>query len=210
MYLSAPFIFGGFKRWPHLRRPSVSAGLIIMCIALGASSFSQSVGHLILTQGVLYAIGGALAYGPVILFMDEWFVKRKGFAYGVMWAGTGVAGVVLPIVIQWLLSTYGFRTALRTWSLSLFILTAPLLYFLKPRLPVSQAAHDRRPRRLFDLSFLMDSHFLVLQCCNIIEALGFFLPTIYLPSFARQTLNSSALAAAFTVISVNIASVFGC
>ena len=181
-----------------------------MCIALAGSSFSQSIAHLILSQGILYAIGGSLAYCPTIIFVDEWFIKKKGFAYGVMWAGTGVAGVFLPLVIQWLLSAYGFRTALRVWSLSLFILTAPLLYFVKPRLPITQATHDRRYRRLFDFSYLMDSHFLILQCCNIIEGFGYFLPAIYLPSFARQTLHSSSLAAAFTVILVNIASVFGC
>lgn len=35
--------------------------------------------------GVGYAIGAGLAYAPTILFLDEWFVVRKGFAYGVMW-----------------------------------------------------------------------------------------------------------------------------
>src|ERR1700761_6433881 len=171
MYLSSPFVFAALKKWPKFRRPSVIVGLFIMCIALAGSSFSQSIAHLILSQGILYAIGGSLAYCPTIIFVDEWFIKKKGFAYGVMWAGTGVAGVFLPLVIQWLLSAYGFRTALRVWSLSLFILTAPLLYFVKPRLPVSQAAHDRRQRRLFDLRFLKDSDFLIMHFCNILEAL---------------------------------------
>lgn len=85
MYLSAPLVFGAFKKWPHLRRPSCIVGLFIMCIALAASSFSTKVGHLMFTQGIIYAIGGSLAYTPVILFMDEWFIKNKGFAYGVMW-----------------------------------------------------------------------------------------------------------------------------
>ena len=128
-----------------------------------------------------------------------------------MWAGTGVAGVVLPLVMQWLLSTYGFRTALRAWTLSLFLLTFPLLYFVKPRLPMAPTSRQHgAARKLFDLSFLCTSHFAVLQACNVLEALGFFLPSIYLPSFAPATLASSPLASAFTVISINIASVFGC
>lgn len=60
-------------------------GLIIMCLALGLSSLSKTVGQLIVTQGVFYAIGGALCYSPAITFMDEWFVKRKGVAFGIMW-----------------------------------------------------------------------------------------------------------------------------
>ena len=40
---------------------------------------------MIVTQGVLYALGGTLLYTPTVTFLDEWFVKRKGFAYGIMW-----------------------------------------------------------------------------------------------------------------------------
>lgn len=62
-------------------------GLIIMCLSLGLSSLSMTVPHLIATQGVFYAIGAALCYSPTIGFMDEWFVKRKGLAFGIMWVG---------------------------------------------------------------------------------------------------------------------------
>jgi hypothetical protein len=60
-------------------------GLIMMCLSLGLSSLSTTVPHLIASQGVFYAIGGALCYSPTIMFMDEWFVKRKGLAFGLMW-----------------------------------------------------------------------------------------------------------------------------
>lgn len=60
-------------------------GLIIMCLSLGLSSLSTTVPQLITSQGIFYAIGGAMCYSPAITFMDEWFVKRKGLAFGVMW-----------------------------------------------------------------------------------------------------------------------------
>lgn len=60
-------------------------GLLIMCLSLGLSSLSQTVPHLIVSQGLFYAIGAALCYSPTITFMDEWFVKRKGLAFGIMW-----------------------------------------------------------------------------------------------------------------------------
>jgi hypothetical protein len=82
MYLDAPLVFGFLKRWPKLRRLSVVVGLLIMCIATISASFCHSVGQLILTQGILYAIGGSLAYSPTILFVDEWFIRRKGLAIG--------------------------------------------------------------------------------------------------------------------------------
>ena len=88
MYLDSPLIFMVLQRWPNLRRPSCAAGLVLMTISLLASSFSQSVWHLVLTQGVLYAIGGSLLYNPVLLLLDEWFVRRKGMAFGIMWVSS--------------------------------------------------------------------------------------------------------------------------
>ena len=41
--------------------------------------------HLILSQGIGFGIGGCFAYTPTILFMSEWFEKRKGLAFGIVW-----------------------------------------------------------------------------------------------------------------------------
>jgi MFS family permease len=90
MYLDAPLILMLVQRWPHLRRPCCVAGVLFMAVGLVASSFSQSVWQLILTQGVLYAIGGSLIYNPVLVLLDEWFVRRKGMAYGIMWVSLSV------------------------------------------------------------------------------------------------------------------------
>lgn len=87
MYLSSPLVFGMLAWYPTWKRPCIMIGLIIMCLSLGLSSLSMTVPHLIATQGVFYAIGGALCYSPTICFMDEWFVRRKGLAFGTMWVG---------------------------------------------------------------------------------------------------------------------------
>lgn len=85
MYLAGGVYFALLQLYPRIRRPSCAIGLVVLAIALVSSSFAQSVWQLVLTQGVLYGIGGSLLYCPVILFMDEWFVRRKGLGFGVMW-----------------------------------------------------------------------------------------------------------------------------
>jgi hypothetical protein len=97
---------------------------VLIVVSMLAASFANTVGGLLATQGVLYAIGGLILYFPTMVFVDEWFVARKGLAYGVMWAGSGSAGVVVPFLLQWLLDTYGFRTALRVWAVVLVRRTA--------------------------------------------------------------------------------------
>lgn len=206
MYLDGPLVMGLQRLYPKQARWSPLVGLIIMCLALGLSSLSTTTTHLIATQGVLYAVGGSIAYCPCILYVDEWFVKRKGMAYGIMWSGTGLAGFALPLVLEHLLDTYGFRTTLRVWALALFLLAAPLTYFVKPRLPASATTHLKPT----NLRFVLTRVFLLHQLANVVEALGFFLPGIYLPSYARSTLGAGPFSAALTILLLNVASVFGC
>ena len=63
-------------------------GLCLMIAGLFASSFATKVGHLIVTQGIIFGTAGGLVYFPTILYLDEWFIQRKGFAFGVLWWGT--------------------------------------------------------------------------------------------------------------------------
>ncbi|KZL69050.1 major facilitator superfamily transporter [Colletotrichum incanum] len=211
MYLSGPIVIGLLRLFPRESRHAPILGLLVMCVALAASSFSHTVFHLIVTQGVFYAVGGAIAYCPCILYIDQWFVRRKGFAYGIMWSGTGLAGVVLPLLMEHLLGHMGFRMTLRLWSGLLFALTAPLAFFIKPRLPVSQMTSSPTHARPFsNLRFMLSRPFALHQVANVVEALGFFLPGIYLPSYAQSALGASAYASALTILLVNVASVFGC
>lgn len=87
MYLGSPICFLAMQRWSFVRKWSMTVGLVLLLLAMVASSFATAVWHLIVTQGCLYAIGGSLVYSPVIRFVDEWFVSRKGLAFGVMWVG---------------------------------------------------------------------------------------------------------------------------
>lgn len=136
MYFDTPFIMTLHRFFPNATRWAPTVGFLCMSLSLIASSFSETTTHLIITQGVLYALAGSICYCPCIVYLDEWFKERKGFAYGVMWAGTGAGGIGLPMLMEFLLGKYGFRTTLRIWAGCLLALTLPLVHFIKPRLPV--------------------------------------------------------------------------
>ncbi|KAL1800306.1 hypothetical protein ACET3X_000648 [Alternaria dauci] len=203
LYMVAPFTFGSLIRWPQHKRKAMVAGLLIMCLSLGLSSLCTTVPQLIVTQGILYGIGGAVAYSPVVTFLDEWFIRRKGLAFGIMWAGTGLGGIVVPLLLQLLLNSYGFRTALRIWTIVLFIVGLPLTFFLKPRLPVPATNRSR-----ITFTFLTNRSFWVLQIGNIMQGLGFFIPSIYLPTYTKALGFNSAVSA-LPIILINMAAVIG-
>lgn len=204
MYLSCPILFAVFKRWPHVRRHCTLVGLAINTLAIIAASFATQVSHLILTQGVLYAVGGVMIYCPTILFLDEWFIRRKGLAFGMMWAGTGVSGVVLPFIMSALLTRFGFRTTLRAYAVALIVLALPLLYFIRPRLPLAQTSLQRR----LDLSFLRTTAFWIPQSANVAQGLGYFIPGIYLPTYATSQ-GMTGTEGTFMLALVNMGVVFG-
>lgn len=107
--------------------------------------------------------------------------------------------------MQWLLTSYGHETALRVWSIVLVIVGGPLLLFVRPRLPISRSTHTRP----FDFRFLRSATFMIYETGAILQAMGYFLPTIYLPSYAK-TVGASSFEATLTVMLFNLASVFGC
>jgi hypothetical protein len=85
MYMIGLIMFPAYKKWPRMRNRSPYVGLAVLVVSLIGASFASRVWHLILTQGVLYGIGGSIIYYPTLLFLDEWFIQKKGFAFGVMW-----------------------------------------------------------------------------------------------------------------------------
>lgn len=80
-----PVAFVLLQAVPRLKLWAAPLGFAIMCVALSMSSFASNTSHLILSQGIAYGVGASLAYAPTIIFMDDWFVRRKGLAFGIMW-----------------------------------------------------------------------------------------------------------------------------
>ncbi|KAL2181351.1 major facilitator superfamily domain-containing protein [Thermothelomyces heterothallicus CBS 202.75] len=206
MYLSTPLVMYAHRRFPKPARYSTILGLLLMCLAIALSSFSTTVTHLIVTQGVFYAVGGSIAYASCIVYLEQWFVARRGLAFGIMWSATGLSGVVLPLLLERLLSAYGHPTTLRLFACLVFLLTAPLSWFIRPRLPVAQASAARP----FSLRFVVERPFMLYQAFNVVEAVGYFLPGIYLPSYARAVLGARPLPSVVAMMLVNVANWAGC
>ena len=184
------------NRRPAQRKKVSTIGLCTLTIGLVTASFATHVIHLVLTQGLLYGVGGALIYNPFIFYLDEWFVKRKGLAYGIFWAGTGVFSSVMPFIMHWALNRYGFRTPLRVWAV--FVMRDCHHLLKLPDFPdnyivlnfrnfdmlcqTTQATSCQKCSTRVELGFLKTRLFWAFQAGNIVEGFGYFGPQIYLPS----------------------------
>lgn len=113
--------------------------------------------------------------------------------------------MVFPLLLEWLLGKYGIETTLRISAVMLFLLAAPLIYWHRPRIPMTVTASQHS----LNFRFLYNKVYIIYQLGNMMEALGYFLPTIYLPSYARS-LGASDFMSSLTVTLVNLANVFSC
>lgn len=112
--------------------------------------------------------------------------------------------MAFPFLMSWMLDQYSFQTTLRIWAIAFAIISCPLLFIVKGRIPESQRYQARR----IDLRFMKEPVYAFLQLGNILEGLGYFMPTIYLPSYARSVGGENAMVTA-TVSLLNGAIVFG-
>jgi hypothetical protein len=58
MYLSSPFIAPIMERFPNKKRSLMVAGAALCVLGLLGAAFAKEPWHLILTQGVMYSLGG--------------------------------------------------------------------------------------------------------------------------------------------------------
>lgn len=135
----------------------------------------------------MYGLGFLLFYYPILNMVDEYWVRRRGMAYGFLCSASGASGAVMPFIIEALLATYGHRTTLRAIAVALFLLTGPLIPFLHGRLPVSSQSRNARA----DWSFLRAPVFWIYSVSNVAQGLGYFFPSLFLPSYAAAVGLSS-------------------
>ena len=172
--------------------------------ALLAASFATTVSGLMATQGFLYGIGFLVLYTSLLTMINEWFVKRRGLAYGLLGAGGGISGAVSPIMAEWLLAAYGLKSTMRILGIAQIILTFPLLFFVKGRLPSSVANRAW----IGSVKFLENPHFWVICISSTLQSFAFFIPFIYLPTFATL-IGLSPQTGALILAALNISKTLG-
>ncbi|KAJ7879018.1 MFS general substrate transporter [Mycena olivaceomarginata] len=210
IYCSAPIINPITARYPHHRRKSMWLGAALCSGTLFAASYATRIFQLIILQGVLYAIGGSLLYLPCISYMSEWFIARRGMANGILFAGTSAGGLLIPLALPLLTGKYGLATTLRILGIGMAVLLFPILPFIRGRLPPTRVQiQGPIPRGApGPQSWIRQPGFWVLIAVNTLQGAAYFVPIIYLPTFARD-LQANASKAAVTVALLNAASVVG-
>jgi len=118
---------------------------------------------LYLTQALLYGIGAAAIYFPVITLTPLHFDVHRGLALGIVVSGAGFGGLGNAPLIRALISATGIRGALRWLGLINFVITFPIAFVIKSkdgRVGSTQLVNLRVARRkvfIFEVADLLES-----------------------------------------------------
>ena len=115
-------------------RTVMELGVLLMAAGLLLAPLTSEPWHLYLTIGVLVGAGSVcLGYSGQSLFLPNWFVRKRGLAIGIAFAGVGIGSITLLPWMQVLIEQAGWRTACWTLGLLILVVLAPINLLLRKR-----------------------------------------------------------------------------
>jgi MFS family permease len=109
-------------------------GVALMAAGFLLAPLTSEPWHLYLTIGVLVGAGSVcLGYSAQSLFLPNWFVRKRGLAIGIAFAGVGIGSVTLLPWAQTLIERAGWREACWTLGLVILLVLAPINLLLRKR-----------------------------------------------------------------------------
>jgi len=111
-------------------RKTMAFGVIVLALGLALSGWGDEPWHFYLTFGVLTGAGLCLVGTvPFTIVLRNWFERRRGLAFSVLFFGSGVAFAVYP-VIAFLITSVGWRNTFLVEAITIAIVILPLIVLI--------------------------------------------------------------------------------
>lgn len=183
LYCIGSIVISLMERNPICAMIFPTAGTLVCSASFLAASYSTKGWQLLSFQGIMYGIGGALLYYPALYFLSEWWVIRRGFAGAIMFAGASFFGLIIPPVLDWSLGKYGSSKTLRGLGVAFLLGMVPILPFFRGRLAPSARRHGSR---ILSRQYFQRPIFWAFMFLNLLQSLAFFVPNLYMPTYATS------------------------
>ncbi|KAK1231026.1 hypothetical protein PQX77_005866 [Marasmius sp. AFHP31] len=179
---------GGVFVNPLIARGNVKivalSGAFLMSLGLYLASYATRLWHLFLTQALLYGIGASMYYFPILAITPLFFTRRRGFAMGIVLAGSSLGGLVLAPVQQYLIEHYGVHWALRILGVWNFVISIPVSIAIKQHPTLSG-----RGARWVEPATLGKGTFWFQALGAFLQAAGNVVPIFYMVAYSVTVLS---------------------
>ena len=114
-------------------RRLILVGIPLMGLGYIGLSFINGLLAFFFVYVFMIALGNSLGMStPITAAAANWFNKRRGLAFGIMWSGVGLGGLFVPAV-GWLVENYGWRTAALVIGIFIVIIGPPVASVMRHR-----------------------------------------------------------------------------
>src|SRR6476620_11530820 len=112
-------------------RGVMELGVVLMGGGMLLAPLTTQPWHLYLTIGVLVGAGSVcLGYSGQSLFLPNWFVRNRGLAIGIAFAGVGIGSVTLLPWVQLMIERTGWQTSCTAMGILILVGLAPINLWL--------------------------------------------------------------------------------
>lgn len=94
-------------------RALIMCGTFLLVLGVFLLSICTQYWSIMLTQGILVGVGAGLLFLPSVAILPTYFVKRKALANGIAMSGSGLGGIIYPVIFHKLQPQIGFGWATR-------------------------------------------------------------------------------------------------
>ncbi|KAI7856836.1 major facilitator superfamily domain-containing protein [Circinella umbellata] len=161
-------------------RYMLAVACILSSLAMMLASITNEVWQLYITQGVMSGVGASLAWFSCMRGPQMWFSKYRGLAVGITMSASGAGGLSFSYIAGACFETIGYRWALRIIGfiqLGLLAVSSATCWRLNP---------PRKNIPIVDIQDLKNKKFLVLFFIHLIGNFAFYIPSGFVPSYARH------------------------
>src|SRR6202165_2297915 len=139
------FAFGGVAMGRLSDRFGIVRPVIGGTLALGlgyvlAGAAARNLWEFALAYGVLIGGGSSVTFGPLMVDLSYWFVRRRGIAVALVASGNYFAGTLWPPVVQHFIATAGWRSTHVGIGLFCAATVLPLTLLLRGRPSMRRAS----------------------------------------------------------------------
>jgi len=115
-------------------RAVMEVGVALMAGGLLLAPLTSAPWHLYVTIGVMVGAGSVcLGYSGQSLFLPNWFIRKRGFAIGIAFAGVGIGSMTLLPWVQHMIEQTSWRTACTAMGLLILVVLTPINLLLRKR-----------------------------------------------------------------------------
>lgn len=118
-------------------------------------------------------------YVIVMTVTPQWFTRRRGIALGIVAGGSGLGGLIFPLIVTPINESLGFAWTYRILGFICLICDIIACFFVKERIP--RVKEKKKLSSIIQFNVLKDTNFLIFAIGSDLGLFGYFVPFFFLP-----------------------------